>query len=212
MTEHDKKALLNYLTRQIDHFFPDGGLDTNDRIASDLDEALERLLKCMDSVKMWRGTGFHYLHSEKNTVFLYYLANTIWRNRKDTTICEKLFYLNKALNGFHCFTIRSYRRFFRWYSVGIFWSEPLIRAIWCSIRARPWARITGRPRFLEEGAVLYPGSAIIGDCLIRPRSYISQNTSVIIECQKCRGWRCIFWRSGDHDCETNVAIRPLPLF
>src|SRR6266567_4672954 len=103
VTTRDNAALLNYLTRQLDNLFPDEGPDTRDRLSNDIDEAFDRLMKCIDRVKVWRGTGFHHLHSEKNSIFLYYLANTIWRNRHDTMICEKLFYLNKALNGFHCF-------------------------------------------------------------------------------------------------------------
>ena len=69
MNHQDRIALLGYLTRQVDHFFPDERLDTRDRIAADLDEALDRLLKCIDRVKIWRGTGFHYLHSEKTRSF-----------------------------------------------------------------------------------------------------------------------------------------------
>src|SRR3546814_5845686 len=37
------------------------------------------------------------------TIFLFYLANTAWRKLRAERVCTKLFYLNKALNGFECF-------------------------------------------------------------------------------------------------------------
>ena len=94
--------LLNYLSQQIDNFFPDSIRKTKRLLEQDIDQALDRFFYCINYAKMWRGTAFHPLYSDKNTIFLYYLANTIWRNRQNRNICEKLFYLNKALNGFHC--------------------------------------------------------------------------------------------------------------
>lgn len=180
MTDQDRADLLSYLTRQIDIFFPDERADTRERLAGDLEEALNRLLKCIDRVKMWRGTGFHYLHSEKNTIFLYYLANTIWRNRKDTAICEKLFYLNKALNGFHCFYDTELPDvFFVGHSVGIVLVRTTYSRYLVLYQGATVGKNHGKAPILEEGVVLYPGSAVIGGCLIRPRSYIAQNVSVI---------------------------------
>jgi serine O-acetyltransferase len=203
--DNNNTVLLGYLSRQLDHFFPDERADTRDRLALDLNEALDRLLKCIDHVKMWRGTGFHHLHSEKNTVFLYYLANTIWRNRHDTAICEKLFYLNKALNGFHCFYDTELPDvFFVGHSVGIVLARTKYSRYLVLYQGTTVGKNHGNAPMLEEGVVLYPGSAIIGDCLIRPRSYIAQNTSVIDRstpgnCSVFQNGRDIDCRSPGHD-------------
>ena len=74
--------LLDYLTAQLNIYYPDGKGDVRRSIDADLDEALDRLRVCINSVMLWKQDVFHYLHSEQNTIFLYYLANTIWRNRQ----------------------------------------------------------------------------------------------------------------------------------
>lgn len=172
--------LVRYVGRQVDVLFPDGKRETEGLLRQDMDETLARLEFCLERVRMWRGSGFYPMHSEKNTVFLYYLANTIWRNRNNQNLCEKLFYLNKALNGFHCFydTILP-DVFFIGHSVGI----VLVRTQYANYLALYQGATVGknhdRAPVFEEGVVLYPGSAVIGGCLIRTRSYISQNASVI---------------------------------
>jgi serine O-acetyltransferase len=202
----DKNSvLLGYLSRQLDHFFPDECVDTRDRLALDVDEALDRLMICIDRVRIWRGTGFHHLHSEKNTIFLYYLANTIWRNRQDTTVCEKLFYLNKALNGFHCFYNTELPDvFFVGHSVGIVLVRTKYSRYLVLYQGVTVGKNHGKAPMLDEGVVLYPGSAVIGDCLIRSRSYIAQNTSVIDrstpgDCSVFQNGRDIECRSPGHD-------------
>jgi len=97
-------GLINYTCAQMAHFFPDGREEAARReIMRNLPEALDRLSTCIDAVKMWRPGEFYYLHSTQYCQYLYFLANTIWRNDGDRGVCNKLFCLNKALNGIDCF-------------------------------------------------------------------------------------------------------------
>ncbi|MBX6323993.1 MAG: hypothetical protein IRY94_19420 [Rhodospirillaceae bacterium] len=129
---------------------------------------------------MWTPGRFHHLHSEQNTIFLYYLANTIWRNGGDTAVATKLFYLNKALNGFHCFYDTELpRRFFVGHSVGIVlvrlaYPEHLVLYQGCTVGRSH----RGSPE-LGEGLVMYPGSAIVGACRVGPRTVLAQGASLI---------------------------------
>jgi len=176
----NSEQIGHYISRQIDGLYPDDCGNTYDLIGQDIQEALGRLDFCMDHVKTWRGSDFHPLHSEKNAVFLYYLANTIWRNRKNTNICEKLFYLNKTLNSFHCFyeTIMP-DIFFVGHSLGIVLVNMTYPRYLVLYQGTTVGKNHGKGPTIEEGVVLYPGSSIIGDCHIGGRSYISVNTSVI---------------------------------
>jgi serine O-acetyltransferase len=176
----DMNELSAYITKQIEFFFPDKENNIMECIQKDIEQAIERFFYCIHHVKMWRGTGFHHLHSEKNAIFLYYLANTIWKNRQNKRLCEKLFYLNKSLNGFHCFYDTELPDiFFIGHSVGI----VLVRTYYSNYLVLYQGVTVGKNHniapILEEGVVLYPGSAVIGNCQIRHRSFISQNTSVI---------------------------------
>jgi serine O-acetyltransferase len=175
-----RARLLEYLTRQIEHLFPDGRAGINEVLERDIDEALDRLSTCINAVRMWRADEFSYLHSEQNTIFLYYLANTIWRNRQDEHVCTKLFYLNKALNGFSCFYDTELpEHLFIGHSVGIVLvrnAYPDYFAIYqnCTVGKNHGAA----PR-LERGLLMYPGATIIGDCHVRAGTIVAQGASII---------------------------------
>lgn len=175
-----RTGLLDYLGAQLANFFPDGRSGMRQLLDGDLDEALDRLGRCINAAALWRENQFHYLHSEQNAVFLYYLANTIWRNREDENLCTKLFYLNKALNGFSCFYDNELpERFFIGHSVGI----VLVRARYPEYFAIYQNCTVGRHGdklpVMEDGLIMYPNSAIVGACHVRARTYVAQGASVI---------------------------------
>ena len=115
-----RDSLPRYVERQLANLFPDGAPGVREAIDAHLDEALARLERCIGAVRMWREGEFDCLHSSQYTTFLYYLANTLWRNGADPRVCTKLFLLNKALNGIDCFyEIELPEVFFIGHSVGI---------------------------------------------------------------------------------------------
>jgi serine O-acetyltransferase len=117
---HD--ALLGYLGRQLDHFFPDGRGDAERPAlqAAHSSRRLQRLERCIAEVRMWTPGRFDHLHSSQYTIFLYYLANTLWKRGAERALCNKLFGLNKALNGIDLFyEIELPEVFFIGHSVGI---------------------------------------------------------------------------------------------
>ena len=103
LKETSRGDLIDYVSNQINAFFPDGNGDTRQVIEADIDEALDRLNVCINAVRWWKEDEFDYLHSSQHCIFVQYLSNTIWRNRQHANVCTKLFGLNKALNGFDCF-------------------------------------------------------------------------------------------------------------
>lgn len=174
-----RSGLLDYLDRQLANFFPDGHAP-RPALDAHLDEALGRLETCIAAVRMWTPGRFHHLHSEQNTVFLYYLANTIWRHGGDLAAATKLFYLNKALNGFHCFYDTELpQRFQVGHSVGI----VLVRATYPEHFVIYQGSTVGRSHRggpeLGEGLIMYPGSAIIGACKVGPRTVLAQGASLV---------------------------------
>ena len=103
LKDSTRQQLLEYLVRQLQHFFPDQQDNIESVLAKDIDAALARLNVCINAVKMWKQDEFYYLHSSQYATFLYFLANSIWHNQQDERVCTKLFFLNKALNGIDCF-------------------------------------------------------------------------------------------------------------
>jgi serine O-acetyltransferase len=176
----DASLLASYVRAQVEHFFPLGEDPQLRLIDAHLDEALGRLDRCVSQVRMWVPGQFDVLHSSQYCIFLYYLANTIWRREQARTVCTKLFALNKALNAIDCFyEIELPEIFFIGHSVGIVlakasYANHLVLYQNCTV-----GKNHGAAPVLEEGVVLYPNSAVIGGGVIRSGSVLSQGVSVI---------------------------------
>lgn len=175
-----RAGLITYLETQLSHFFPDG-VPVRDPIDRHVDDALSRLQTCINGVLIWPKDVFDYLHSSQYAIFLYYLANTIWRQEgNDTGVCTKLFFLNKALNGIDCFyEIEMPKVFFIGHSVGIVLAKATYGEHLVLYQNSTVGKNHGVSPVLEDGVILYPNTAIIGRCHIASGSVIGQGVSVI---------------------------------
>ena len=175
-----REQLLGYLERQLHNFFPDGQRGLREQLDARLDEALDRLAHCIGAVRLWRAGEFDPLHSSQYATFLYYLANSLHRHGADRALCNKLFMLNKALNGIDLFyEIDLPPVFFIGHSVGIVlakatYGNHLVLYQNCTV-----GKNHGVAPVLGDGVVLYPNSAVIGGCRVGDGSVIAQGTSVI---------------------------------
>ncbi len=176
-----RDSLVGYVADQAGHFFPDAHRgDVRPAVATAIDTALGRLERCIAGVRMWREGEFDPLHSSQYTTFLYYLANTLWRERQDERVCTKLFYLNKALNGFECFYDNDLPEiFFIGHTPGIVLVRNRYPNYFVIYQNSTVGKNNGAAPVLGEGVVMFPNSAIIGGCRIGDRTVLSQGTSLI---------------------------------
>ena len=176
----NRAGLIDYTATQIAHFFPDGRNDARSQISAHCDEALGRLNRCINGVKIWKENRFDYLHSSQYCIYLYYLANTIWRNTKDATSCNKLFGLNKALNAIDCFyEIDLPEIFFIGHSVGIVLAKATYGNHLVLYQNSTVGKNHGIAPVIESGVIMYPNTAIIGRCHVRANTVLAQGTSVL---------------------------------
>ena len=103
LTSLDRPDLARYVRAQLDNYFPDG--ERSD-VAAVLDHALERLEHCFRRIALPqynRGehANFNHLHGDQSAAFYYLAANAAF-HRGDLGLAQKLFLLNKALNGIVC--------------------------------------------------------------------------------------------------------------
>ncbi len=150
--------------------FPTARASLHSLIDAGLDRALDRLAHCIGAVRLWREDEFDPLHSSQYATFLYYLAHTLHVQGADRAVCNKLFLLNKALNGIDLFyEIELPPVFFIGHSVGIVlakatYGNHLVLYQNCTVGKNHGAAPT-----LGDGVVMYPHSAIIGNCSVRQR-------------------------------------------
>jgi serine O-acetyltransferase len=174
-------SLGRYVAAQVRALFPiedDGILEG--MIEAHVPEALRRVGTCIDDVRMWRPGEFDVLHSSQYCTFLYYLANTIWRREGNSTVCTRLFCLNKALNGIDCFyEIELPEVFFIGHSVGIVLAKATYGNHLVLYQNSTVGKNHGHAPIIEPRVVLYPNTAVIGSSHVKAGSLISQGVSVI---------------------------------
>jgi serine O-acetyltransferase len=181
LVDQTSEGLTAFTCAQLRNLIPDGRDEPlATYIARHQDEALARVMTCIDAVKMWRPGEFNYLHSSQYCQYLYYLANTIWRHEKDGGACARLFLLNKALNGIDLFyEIEMPRIFFIGHSVGIVLAKATYGDYLALYQNSTVGKNHGDAPVLGEGVVMYPNTAIIGRCAVGDRTVLAQGVSVI---------------------------------
>ena len=102
--EIPRDEILNLLYKQLNSFF---SCSENEKsiLNTYLDRTLVRCEVCFLGInnKYWTllrgGVKFNPFHSIQYMTFLYFLANEIYRNTGTSQLTDKLYYLNKLLNG-----------------------------------------------------------------------------------------------------------------
>lgn len=174
------EQLAQLVMRQLDNIIPDGLSPTPSLINKHLPQALERLRVCINAVRCWRENEFDHLHSSQYCIFLYFLANTIWKETQTTEIPTKLFLLNKTLNGIDLFyEIEMPARFFIGHTVGIVLAKASYADYFVLYQNSTVGKNHGVAPTFESGVIMYPNTAVIGRCKVREGTVISQAVSVI---------------------------------
>ncbi|MGL1902901.1 MAG: hypothetical protein OCC49_12240 [Fibrobacterales bacterium] len=99
------QALTEYVCKQLNVQFPDGQEVKPHELLSSIDEALGRSLVNFGKINRtcFQKNGeayFNHLHSNAYSMFLYLLSNVVYVKENGVThVVEKVFYLNKLLNG-----------------------------------------------------------------------------------------------------------------
>jgi serine O-acetyltransferase len=176
----DEDQLVRLVARQLENFIPDGLTANLVLIRQHLPQALERLRGCINSVCIWRENEFDHLQSSQYCIFIYFLANTIWKETANTELPTKLFILNKALNGIDLFyEIEMPSKFFIGHSVGIVFAKANYSDYLAVYQNSTVGKNHGVAPEFESGVVMYPNTAVIGRSLIKSGTILAQNTRII---------------------------------
>jgi serine O-acetyltransferase len=172
---------LAYTAAQCAAVIPDGR-EAAFRSAVDahLDEALQRLHRCINACAPWRADEFNVLQSSQHTIYLYFLANTIWKRSGDTEAPTRLFLMNKALNGIDLFyEIAMPEVFYIGHSVGIVLAKATYGNYLVLYQNSTVGRHKDQIPVLGERVVLYPNTAVIGRSVVEDDAVVSQGVSVV---------------------------------
>ncbi len=142
-----RTQILDNLYRQIDSFF---SCTEEERsvLSVYLDKTLKRLEKCFQGVdnKYFKADSgevlFNPFHSVQYMTFLYTLANELYCNGVSSILCDKLYYLNKTMNGLDMF-----------YAIEL-------PEVWSA--EHPVGSVLGRAKY-GEGFIFYQGCTVGGN-------------------------------------------------
>jgi serine O-acetyltransferase len=181
LLDHTRESLLAYLTAQGAHIVPDGR-EAEFRKACDahLDEALERMHRCINACAPWRPDQFNVLQSSQHTIFLYYLSNTMYRRSGETAAATRLFLMNKTFNGIDLFyEIAMPEVFYIGHSVGIVLAKATYGNYLVLYQNSTVGRHKDQIPVIGDRVVLYPNTAVIGRSVIGADSVLSQGVSAV---------------------------------
>lgn len=176
--------LREYVSRQVNHFFPDKQIVKMDLYKSSVDLALDRLNYCFkhSALKNYfnkNQTYFNHLYSDQYLMFLWFLANTMWENGVDQPLLNKLYYLNKALHAFDCmYNTKLPNIFFVFHGVGTVlgkaeYADFLTVFHNCAVGVHD-----NKYPIFKKGVTLAAQSSVMGACIIGNRVSIGANTSI----------------------------------
>ncbi len=173
-----------YVSRQLDHFFPDSQSFPEKDYANVFDLAVDRTAYCFQHVTLAAyhrngETHLNHLHSDQYAVFLWFLANTVWRETQNAAVANKLFCLNKALHGVSCmYDTNLPDIFLLLHAVGTVlgkaeYGDFFVAAHGCTVGAHH-----GKYPRIGKGVAMLTGSSIIGDCTVGSRVSLGINAVV----------------------------------
>ena len=174
----DIPSLKNYVTSQLNYFFPDNRALSISKKALIL--TLDRLEIIIYHVKMWNSGYFNHLNSSQYCAFLYLLSNFIYKEYGECSTCEKIFYLNKALNGIDLYyKVNLPNIFFFPHTSGTViantnYGDRLIIFQNCTV-----GRYGSNYPSLADNIIMFPGSSIIGSCKIGNNVTISPSVTLL---------------------------------
>lgn len=111
LLEIDKDSIISLVCKQVENLFSIGPEEVEELRAS-FDSALAACEEnfrnseskyCMREIGGNKDAYFNPFHSVQWMTFLYYLGHLIYKKGSTTKICDKLYYLNKVMNGLDMF-------------------------------------------------------------------------------------------------------------
>lgn len=180
----DAHALAAYVAKQISAFFPDRAVDAAE-YRHFVDLALDRLAGALEAVrdKYFAGvdkTPFNHRHTDHYAMFLYLVANTVFREQGPRELAEKAYALNKALHALDVFyEVELPAIFFFQHPVGTVlgrarYSDYLVVYQRCSTGAKD-----GVYPDIGRGVVMFGGSAVLGRSRIGDNVWLSAGTLIM---------------------------------
>jgi len=182
------KQLCEYICNQLNTFFNDQNIVNQKDLMFFLDDSIERLEFCFSKINNkyfydGKSSIFNHLNGDQYAMFLYFLSNTIYLNKKssrDTALASKVYLLNKALHGVDAFyEVQLPKVFIFIHPLGTVlgrasYADYLVVYQRCGIGTNKESQ-----PMLGKYLTLHPGSSILGQSNIGENCSVASDSIVI---------------------------------
>lgn len=171
--------IAKYLRAQISALFP-GDDEEVTTIFPHVDEAIHETKEVVNRLREWKSVGFNKLISWQYATFLYKLAHICAEHGIGEPATDRLFLLNKALHGLELHTNVSLPRYFFLSHTNAAVFARAKYSNYCVFHQGITVGRKGEKRpTIEPYLVMYPGSMIIGNCLVRQNTVLAPGVRLI---------------------------------
>jgi len=179
-----RTELAAYVRKQFENLFPDGA-DLAD-LPPLVNLALGRVEHCFSRVRLkgYFANGqprFSHLHCDQYAVFLYYLANSAFREKPGHPIADKAYALNKALHALDAYyEVQLPDVFAVQHPVGTVLGRATYSDYFlCYHNCTVGANLGNDYPSFGRGIVMYGGSRVIGKTSVGGNTFVSTGAIVI---------------------------------
>ena len=179
-----KEDLQLYISAQLNNFFPDKNPVKLNDYSKTVDIALDRLDYCFSKVAYEHynkngQTTLNHLYTDQYLVFIWLLANTMWKEAQNDQVASKLYYLNKALHGFDCMYDTALPDIFLvFHGSGTMLGKAAYADFFVVLQGCTVGSQKGEYPKFGKGVALAANSSVVGNCTIGNRVSISTRTTV----------------------------------
>jgi serine O-acetyltransferase len=179
-----KGELQSYVSAQLNNFFPDKNLVRLDEFSREVDMALDKIEHCFSRVTHHRYNKageaiLNHLYADQYLVFIWYLANAIYKVNDHNQVSTKLYYLNKTLHAFDCMYDTGLPDIFLiFHGAGTMLGKAKYDDYFVALQGCTVGSHKGKYPVIGKGVSLTAHSSIIGDCKIGNGVSVSSHTAV----------------------------------
>jgi len=172
------KELLDYVCKQLNQFFPDNNIVKAEALQNAFDKAIERTTYCFSHIKnkyfnQDNQAVFDYLNGDQYSMFLYFLANSAYKYNLNSSICSKIFLLNKSLFGVDAYyEVELPEVFLFVHPVSTILGRATYSNYFMVFQSCNIGSSNGKNPSFGEYVTLHPGSSVLGNCVIGENSRI----------------------------------------
>lgn len=184
ITSLSKQDLQEYTSNQLNNFFPDNKPINLKNFDSEVSASLDKLEYCYKHCTLMHYNDgkiiyFDHLYSDHYVMFLWFLSNTIWHQKSNLEVCNKLYYLNKILHSLDCmYNTALPDIFLLFHSVGTMLGKATYSNFFVALQGCTVGSHKGKYPVFGTGVSLTAHSSVIGDCTIGKNVSISAHTNI----------------------------------